>query len=137
MSPRLVALLCSVVSGTVLAHGANPQAYAVVARPAPFGLVNTSLGTFQTSDDGAHWDWVCQDAIGPGRSTQPLWFATGTGAFLIADYGGLSVTRDGACSYERISSFDATGVSDLDRSGTTLWATTHASKLTSPINNRA
>ena len=117
------ALLAMLAAGSALAHGANTRAYAVHLEGNGKALVNTTLGTFFTADDGATWDWACEEATGAGRSPSPYWFRSSTGAWFVYDYSGLAVSRDGFCNYDRVATFDLTGVSSLEQSPGALWAT--------------
>lgn len=121
---RLAAICCLALGAEALAHGSATQAYAVHLEGNGRAVVNTTLGAFLTTDDGASWDWVCEEATGPGRSPAPVWFRSGSGAWFVHDYSGLSVTRDGACTFERIPAFDATGVTGMAAAGGALFATT-------------
>jgi hypothetical protein len=122
-APRL-GLLLALAASPAFAHGANTQAYAVHVEGAGKALVNTTLGTFITADDGATWDWTCEEATGAGRSPTPTYFRSPSGAWFVHDYSGLSVSRDGLCNYERIAAFDATGVAGMAKSPGALWAVT-------------
>jgi MYXO-CTERM domain-containing protein len=107
MNPRsLRAHLACVLffsSATALANGRFPATNQVITRPGrpeQFAL-RTTFGLLRSDDAGAHWDWVCEDAIGYSGVVDPplAWHRDGT---LIAGlFDGLALSNDPACSWSR------------------------------------
>ena len=117
----LVAVLCAWPLAAA-AHGGIPRSTQALPRAGGPSLLGTTVGAFVTSDDGQGWQWLCEETLGPGRSTQLLWHRSASGALFAADFGGLWRSTDEGCDFRRDPAFDATGAADLDSAGPVVFA---------------
>ncbi|MBK7861162.1 MAG: hypothetical protein IPJ65_21630 [Archangiaceae bacterium] len=115
----------------LLAHGQYPLAYQLLAKPGTPGgyLAGTSFGVLLSRDDGASWQYVCDEAIGYPPAAQPVWVVTGSGKLLGGDLTGLYVSTDEGCTWSQHPTFAppadggmGPGVADLTSQGGTLYA---------------
>jgi hypothetical protein len=95
------ALLALTFSATALANGRFPATNQILARPGhPEQLaLRSTFGLLRSDDAGAHWDWVCEKAIGYSGTVDPplVWHANGT---LVAGlFDGLALTNEPACAW--------------------------------------
>ncbi|MBX5482482.1 MAG: hypothetical protein IRZ16_11700 [Myxococcaceae bacterium] len=83
------------------AHGALPNAHTITARiGAPGELwIETNFGLVVSHDDGATWDWICEEA--PGFTGHVDVLVTQDGRVLAAGFDGLIVSDDGGCSWSK------------------------------------
>ncbi len=104
-SPLLLALLLGLgvwgASAQALANGRFPGARQIALHPTDPStlLLRTTFGQMLTSDGGASFHWICEEAIGYGGTQDPAALITSTGALLNAAYEGTSVSLDGGCSF--------------------------------------
>jgi MYXO-CTERM domain-containing protein len=123
------ALLSLSLASAALANGRFPATNQILARPGhPEELVlRTTFGLLRSDDAGAHWDWVCEAAIGyQGTVDPPLaWHANGT---LVAGlFDGLAITNEPACAWSTSPAIGKQVVVDVslaDPSGARLDALT-------------
>lgn len=88
----------------VSANGRFAGAYQIVSMPGkPDTLtLRTTFGLLLSSDRGAHWDWVCEGAIGYGMDgaiEDPTIALTGGGAAIAGLQGGVSASLNGGCAW--------------------------------------
>jgi hypothetical protein len=97
----LAAVLVGALTGTAAANGRAPGTSTIhfelgheqnVAAGMTFGLV-------LSSDGGATWHWMCEDAIGYGGVWDPDYSYTSTGALFATTFNGLKVMRNG-CTFD-------------------------------------
>jgi hypothetical protein len=86
------------------ANGRYPAANQLVISPVdPHLLVlRSTFGVLVSRDAGAHWDWVCEDAIGfgeAGTDEDPAIGVTQSAAILAGTQEGLTVSPDTGCSW--------------------------------------
>jgi photosystem II stability/assembly factor-like uncharacterized protein len=124
--------MLSLLSLLVFAHGAYPLAYQPLEAPGmPTHLgAGTSFGLLLSDDDGASWQWVCEEAIGYGPSLSPVWWISSQGALLGGTFKGLFVSTDHGCTWSSTPEFSdlpdggpGTGVADLNGDAAALFAT--------------
>jgi photosystem II stability/assembly factor-like uncharacterized protein len=86
-----------------LANGRFPSASQLIAHPRdPARLVlRTTYGLLFSKDAGAHWDWVCERAVGYGGIEDPSLAVTSNGTVLAGLFAGLSTSLDEGCTWER------------------------------------
>lgn len=65
-------------------------------------LLAATFGLLQSSDNGATFYWVCEDAIGYGGTYDPDYAVAADGAVYATTFEGLRVTRDGGCTWSSI-----------------------------------
>lgn len=120
------AALLALISAVALAHGALPRTLSAVQAPErpDTWWVPTTFGGLITRDRGATWDWVCEEAIGYGANQRPAFQLSASGAAFATSLKGLYVSRDEGCTWAPVPAFEATGASDVQRVGTTLFVTT-------------
>lgn len=97
----LTVLLVAASPTRARADGAFPDSMALlVPAGAPHRIVlATNFGLLVTEDDGAHWGWVCEDAI----ALLPFQYQVGpSGAYYSLNYQGVSTSTD-LCSWTRHS----------------------------------
>ncbi len=103
---RLASLLITVsLAGAAVAGGAGPaeangrfpRSVKLMVRPGhPQEMaLGVTFGVLVTRDDGAHWHWVCESAVGFEGTFDPDYELTAGGALFATTFGGLRVTRDG------------------------------------------
>ncbi len=91
------------------ANGRYPLANQLVAQPGdPSHLVaRTTFGLLRSTDAGATWTWVCEEALGMlDVAEDPSLALTGDGSAVIAYSQGINVSRDG-CSWTAVSGIPA------------------------------
>jgi len=54
-----------------------------------------TFGLVKSTDNGATWRWMCEDAVGYGGLYDPIYDFTSTGALFATTFDGLRVNRDG------------------------------------------
>jgi len=93
-----------------LANGRFPLANQLVVDPRnPAHMVaRATFGILDTSDGGGTWTWICEDAVGYFGVEDPPIAVTADGSTIVASSKGLSVSRDGGCSWARPPSPDGT-----------------------------
>lgn len=97
----LLVLLVPSFPARVLANGRFPESNAFFFAPRDPQLIvlRTSFGLLVSHDRGGNWDWVCEQAIGLAGIEDPMYAITTDGTFIASTYQGLTVTRDGACTF--------------------------------------
>jgi hypothetical protein len=84
------------------ADGAFPDELPQIAAPADVpGLlvVATNFGLLRSDDDGAHFHWVCEAAIGMSRINQYAVSPISPHSIYATSFTGLAVSRDRACGW--------------------------------------
>ncbi len=61
--------------------------------------VGMTFGVVLSKDNGATWQWMCEDAVGYGGNYDPDYAYTSTGALFATTFDGLKVNHDG-CVFE-------------------------------------
>ena len=97
--PR-VALACLMLPSLASANGRPPAPTGVYFKPGDVEAIYlaTTFGLL-VSPDGCRFYWLCEDDIGFGGSFDPAYAITPTGAILATTFHGVSVSRDGGCSF--------------------------------------
>lgn len=92
--------LTSTLASPALANGRFPAASQLVVAPTdPAHLVlRTTFGVLQSMDGGQTWKWTCERVVGFSGVEDPAVGVTRDG-LLAGLYTGLSVSRDGGCSW--------------------------------------
>jgi photosystem II stability/assembly factor-like uncharacterized protein len=62
-------------------------------------VARATFGILDSDDAGATWTWICEDAVGYFGVEDPAIAVTADGSTLVASSKGLSVSRDGGCSW--------------------------------------
>lgn len=62
-------------------------------------FVGSTFGLLMSPDDGATWRWVCEQAIGYEGVFDPVFAVSRTGTIFATSYDGLSISRDGGCTF--------------------------------------
>jgi hypothetical protein len=110
--PLRVAALAALLSlpSVALANGRFPAANQLVTRPGDPSslLVRATFGLLVSADSGAHFDWVCEQAVGldPGADQDPPIALLGNGFPLVAPFDGVRRSTDGGCSFEAAATVD-------------------------------
>jgi hypothetical protein len=83
------------------ANGRFPAANQFVVHPTnpQVMLLRTTFGMLASRDGGAHFDWLCEKAIGYSGSQDPAIAMTAGGTMLVAAFEGLSQSLDGGCAF--------------------------------------
>ncbi|MBX7113744.1 MAG: hypothetical protein K1X64_05360 [Myxococcaceae bacterium] len=114
-------------ANAALAHGGGliVRSLTFVDNQPQSMLAGTSAGALFTSDRGAHWEWICEEAIGYGQNDIPVWAVSKQGTFFAAALKGLYASRDHGCTWTAQPDFASTGAKDIqvDAQGT-LYVTT-------------
>lgn len=114
------------LAGSAFAHGVVPQTLDVFGRPGSTtqALVGTTFGGLLTQDQGASFQWVCEEAVGLAAGQRASWAWTSQGTLLAASFAGLFVSRDEGCNWTPVDTFAASGAAVIVEAGGVLYATT-------------
>ena len=87
--------------GVSHANGRFPRTVKLVPRPGhPQEMaLGVTFGLLVTKDDGAHWQWMCESAIGFEGTFDPDYEMTSAGTLLATTFRGMKITRDGGCHW--------------------------------------
>jgi hypothetical protein len=97
---RVVALLLFFFwAGTASANGRFPASSAVVLTDGDTMLVRATFGLLVSRDRGATFGFVCERAVGFSGIEDPPYVVTPSGAIVAATFEGVSVSRDGGCTW--------------------------------------
>ena len=104
-SVLLAALLCSITTAAH-ANGRLPAATGLAIHPTDERqiLLGLTYGLALSRDAGASWTWMCEQQIeGNGGTLDPAMVVTGDGTLVVLSLtnGGVLVSRDDGCSFER------------------------------------
>jgi hypothetical protein len=115
--PTLLSLL-------ILAHGNYPLAYQIAEKPGdPTQLAGgTTFGLVVSHDEGATWQWVCEEAIGYTMLEQPKWYIGADGTIFGASFTGLFTSHDQGCTWSTAVEFRDAGASDIINTGSAMFA---------------
>lgn len=85
-------------------NGRYPASNALLVAPGPSRslVLRATFGLLLSADSGAHWDWVCESAIGyggPNSVEDPSLGITTSGAILAGLFEGLAVSPDTGCRW--------------------------------------
>ncbi len=96
----LAALVAEVAPAA--ANGRFPSSVSIQFRPADDHdlYLGTTFGLLISHDDGAHFHWVCEKAVGYEGSFDPNYRVAIDGTIYASTYNGLRVSRDQGCSFE-------------------------------------
>ncbi len=96
-----------------LANGRFPAAGLVATDPSDPAhlIVRTTYGLTITHDNGAHWGWVCEAAIGYGGTEDPMVAITKDGSIIAGIFEGLSASHDQGCQWDFAQGASATATS--------------------------
>lgn len=85
-----------------LANGRFPAAGQIVVDPSnpTHLLVRTTYGLNVSHDNGAHWSWICEAAIGYGGTEDPMVAITADGSIIAGIFEGLSASHDQGCQWD-------------------------------------
>jgi MYXO-CTERM domain-containing protein len=110
-----LALALTAVAGPAAAHGRFPAAsQLIVQRTDPNRLVlRTTFGILFSSDRGANWDWICEEAVGCSSSEDPSLGVTASGAIVAGMSGGLVVSPDRGCAWNHVAALTKEFVVDV------------------------
>ncbi|MBX3228709.1 MAG: hypothetical protein KIT84_08655 [Labilithrix sp.] len=111
----LVAALGLLLARPASANGRFPASNAVVFDPhdAKTIYVRVTFGLLVTHDAGQTWRWVCERAIGFSGIEDPTYVVTPKGTLVGGTFSGISVSRDGGCSWSFSGGAGTHLVSDL------------------------
>jgi hypothetical protein len=101
----VIVILCF-VTAVAHANGRIPGATGLAINPADERqlLLGLTYGLALTRDAGASWTWMCEEQIeGNGGDVDPAMVATSDGSLVVLSLtnGGVLVSRDDGCSFER------------------------------------
>ncbi len=100
-SGLFVAALVASSSGAARANGRYPKADQLVLSPDQPGLMvaRTTFGLLITNDAGAHWDWVCERAIGYSGVQDPTVGLMDSGTIIASLSEGIARSTDTGCNW--------------------------------------
>jgi hypothetical protein len=121
MARPIGALLASflavfVGSSAALANSRYPSSQQLVIDPSDPDRLwqRATYGILTSCNRGQTWQWICEDSVGYRGTEDPAIAVAADGALLVgALFNGLSITRDHGCSFENLSTFAPTRVSDV------------------------
>ena len=98
-----------------LANGALPSVSQLLSDPAATDhlFLRSTFGLLVTSDEGANWDWLCEEGMGYKDVEPPMAILPG-GSILLAIPEGVSRGEPGGCDFRRAEGIDQSVV-DLSR----------------------
>jgi MYXO-CTERM domain-containing protein len=102
---RRVAIAVAISAGipaVAHANGRFPSTVSVSTRPGDVDAIylGATFGLLISRDDGAHFHWVCEDAIGYSGTFDPKYAIAADGTIYATTFDGLRVSRDGGCTFE-------------------------------------
>src|SRR5262249_12444247 len=86
------------------------------AEPPGRLLVGTTFGLVLSDDGGTSWRWVCESSIYAGGrigTFDPVYRSSASGTLYAALESGLSISRDGGCTWELARPLGGIAVMDL------------------------
>lgn len=97
---RLAAVI-SLISAPALANGRYPNADMLIVDPGdPDHLaLRATFGTLVSSDQGQHWSWICEEAIGYTGLRDPAITVLAGGNLLHAFLGNITLSGAQGCSF--------------------------------------
>lgn len=106
LAAALIAALSCFATAAAHANGRLPAATGLAIHPTHSGelLLGLTYGLALTRDGGASWTWVCEQQIeGNGGDVDPAIVMTGDGTLVVLSLtnGGVLVSRDNGCTFER------------------------------------
>jgi hypothetical protein len=104
---RHLPLACSVLAAVTAsasvarANGRFPtaQQLAPSSTDPTFLSMMATFGVEISTDTGAHWDWVCEMAVGYQSSENPTLGVTANNNVLVSTFEGLGITTDRGCTW--------------------------------------
>lgn len=98
--PFVAALIVS-SGGAARANGRYPKADQLVLSPDQPGLMvaRTTFGFLVTNDAGAHWDWLCERAIGYSGVQDPTVGLMDSGTIIASLSEGIARSTDAGCNW--------------------------------------
>lgn len=98
----LVAMLAA--PPTASANGRFPATVNTKFRPGNNQLIilPTTFGLLISSDNGASFQWICEDTIGYGGTFDPDYALTSDGRIYATTFEGLRYSDDGGCTFNTI-----------------------------------
>lgn len=107
----LIAGALAVTAGPARANGRFPASVSVHFRPADADdlYLGTTFGLLVSGDDGAHFHWICEKAVGYEGSFDPNYRIAIDGTIYASTYDGLRVSRDGGCTFTTATESAAAG----------------------------
>jgi uncharacterized membrane protein YgcG len=89
-------------ASAALANGRYPTAGQIAIDPADPAhiVIRATYGIVTTSDGGAHWSWICENALGYNGFEDPMMAITKDGSVLAGLFVGLNVTHDRGCQWD-------------------------------------
>ncbi len=93
-------MTCLGTAAAAAAHGAFPQSAFVypVEADEQHIVVGTSFGLLKTTDGGATWFWICEEAPGY-EGNKPKMNVTKDGTVLVGGFDGVAVSSSKACGW--------------------------------------
>lgn len=106
LSAAVFTFVLGLASTRALANGRLPGATGLAIHPTDERqlLLGLSYGLALSRDRGASWTWMCEEQIeGNGGDVDPSIVVTGDGSLVVLSLtnGGVLVSRDEGCSFER------------------------------------
>jgi photosystem II stability/assembly factor-like uncharacterized protein len=100
------------------------QGLDLLVTPATFGLL-------LSSDQGASFHWVCEDALGYGGTFDPDYEIGDDGAMYATSFDGLRRSTDGGCTWPSVGPFSADLIVNdvMIASGGEVWAAAASASL--------
>jgi photosystem II stability/assembly factor-like uncharacterized protein len=94
-------LLGALAPRAALANGRFPKANQLTVTPGkPEQMVlRTTFGVVFSNDRGAHWKWVCEQAVGYGGEWDPPIGVMSSGMVLAGTIDGLTLSPDHGCAW--------------------------------------
>lgn len=121
LSALVAALLAGLVPAIALANGASvpdsAEFHPESSTPGDLAM-NTTFGFLFSTDDGAHWEWTCHEALIGAASLTPKTWRNAGGAFFVAVPLGLGPdptkalwrTTDRGCNWDPVATISTSGV---------------------------
>lgn len=99
------ALALALSASAAWGNGRPPQTNGVVFAPGDTHsmYVRATFGLLVSHDDGCTFDWICDAAFNVGGTYDPHVVVTSDGAILTTSFSGVSVSRDGGCTFQGVS----------------------------------
>ena len=111
----LVVLVYVGAAGFARANGRYPAAGQIAVDPgdARHIVARTTFGLLQTFDGGAHWTWVCEQAVSAAGFEDPELIVRADGRLLLGLPDGVAVGESNGCGWTRAAPLAGQNVIDL------------------------
>ena len=101
LAPVALALALALAPATARANSRYPASVSVSFRPGNDKdiYLGATFGLIISHDDGGHFSWICENALGYTGNFDPKYEVARDGTIYATNFKGLMVSRDGGCTF--------------------------------------